>query len=99
MSSAIQNPSVSAGNAVTTWNIDPIHSAAEFKVKHMMIASIKGRFCGVTGAPPGASVLLAPRGCNMLRGHPAPRVPRGHPAARGHPYPAGGTPAPRGGIH
>jgi len=50
MSSAIQNPSVSAGNAVTTWNIDPIHSAAEFKVKHMMIASIKGRFCGVTGA-------------------------------------------------
>jgi polyisoprenoid-binding protein YceI len=25
-------------NAVTTWTIDPAHSIAEFKVKHMMIS-------------------------------------------------------------
>lgn len=28
----------------TTWNVDPAHSAAEFKVKHMMIANVKGHF-------------------------------------------------------
>jgi polyisoprenoid-binding protein YceI len=33
----------------TTWNIDPVHSVAEFKVKHMMISNVKGQFTGVTG--------------------------------------------------
>jgi polyisoprenoid-binding protein YceI len=33
----------------TTWNIDPVHSAAEFKVKHMMISNVKGRFATVKG--------------------------------------------------
>jgi polyisoprenoid-binding protein YceI len=32
-----------------TWNIDPAHSAAEFKVKHMMISNVKGHFAKVTG--------------------------------------------------
>ena len=36
--------------AVTTWNIDPAHSAAEFKVKHMMISNVKGSFSGLSGA-------------------------------------------------
>jgi polyisoprenoid-binding protein YceI len=36
--------------ATTTWNIDPVHSVAEFKVKHMMIANVKGQFPKVTGA-------------------------------------------------
>src|SRR5690349_11762597 len=35
--------------AVSTWNIDPVHSVAEFKVKHMMISSVKGHFTGVKG--------------------------------------------------
>lgn len=35
--------------AVTTWNIDPVHSVAEFKVKHMMISNVKGQFSGVSG--------------------------------------------------
>ena len=34
----------------TTWNIDPAHSVAEFKVKHMMIANVKGQFSKVSGA-------------------------------------------------
>jgi polyisoprenoid-binding protein YceI len=34
----------------TTWNIDPAHSSAEFKVKHMMISNVKGSFSGLSGA-------------------------------------------------
>jgi polyisoprenoid-binding protein YceI len=32
-----------------TWKIDPAHSHAEFKVKHMMISNVKGSFKGLTG--------------------------------------------------
>jgi polyisoprenoid-binding protein YceI len=35
--------------ATTTWNIDPVHSVAEFKVKHMMISNVKGQFTGLSG--------------------------------------------------
>jgi polyisoprenoid-binding protein YceI len=35
--------------AITTWNIDPVHSVAEFKVKHMMISNVKGQFTGLKG--------------------------------------------------
>ncbi len=33
----------------TTWNIDPVHTMVEFKVRHMMITNVKGHFTGVTG--------------------------------------------------
>jgi polyisoprenoid-binding protein YceI len=33
----------------TTWNIDPAHSVAEFKVRHMMISNVKGYFSKVSG--------------------------------------------------
>lgn len=36
--------------STTTWNIDPAHSVAEFKVKHMMISNVKGQFSKVSGA-------------------------------------------------
>ena len=36
--------------AVNTWNLDPAHSVAEFKVKHMMISNVKGQFAKLTGA-------------------------------------------------
>lgn len=35
--------------AVTTWNIDPVHSHAEFKVKHLMISNVKGQFTRLKG--------------------------------------------------
>jgi polyisoprenoid-binding protein YceI len=35
--------------STTTWNIDPVHSVAEFKVKHMMISNVKGQFPKVSG--------------------------------------------------
>ena len=33
----------------TTWNLDPVHSVAEFKVRHMMISNVKGQFKAVSG--------------------------------------------------
>ena len=40
---------LAAPQAATTWNIDPVHSVAEFKVKHMMISNVKGQFAKVSG--------------------------------------------------
>jgi len=34
----------------STWNIDPVHSTAQFKVKHMMISNVKGEFTTLKGA-------------------------------------------------
>jgi polyisoprenoid-binding protein YceI len=42
--------STAVAQQVTTWKIDPAHSAAEFKVKHMMISNVKGRFTGLQGS-------------------------------------------------
>jgi polyisoprenoid-binding protein YceI len=36
--------------SATTWNLDPAHSTAEFKVRHMMISWVKGKFTGLSGA-------------------------------------------------
>ena len=33
----------------STWKLDPVHTVAEFKVKHMMITNVKGQFTGVSG--------------------------------------------------
>lgn len=35
--------------ALTTWSIDPAHSHVEFAVKHLMIATVRGRFAIVQG--------------------------------------------------
>lgn len=34
---------------VGTWKVDPAHSAVEFQVKHMMIATVRGRFSEFEG--------------------------------------------------
>ena len=36
--------------SITTWNIDSVHSSAQFKVKHMMISNVKGEFTTITGS-------------------------------------------------
>jgi len=41
--------STSIATSAITWNIDPVHSTAEFKVKHMMISNVKGQFSKVKG--------------------------------------------------
>jgi len=40
---------LAAPQTTSTWNIDPVHSVAEFKVKHMMISNVKGQFTRVKG--------------------------------------------------
>ena len=45
----MSSSSASPRTNVSTWNIDPIHTVAEFKVKHMMITNVKGQFTGLTG--------------------------------------------------
>src|SRR5947209_4971678 len=33
-----------------TWSVDPVHSVAEFKVRHMMISNVKGQFTAISGS-------------------------------------------------
>jgi len=50
MSSTTATPAPTTGTAaLSTWKIDPSHSAAEFKVRHMMISFVKGKFSGLSG--------------------------------------------------
>src|SRR5436189_161222 len=32
-----------------SWRIDPLHSSAQFSVRHMMISTVRGHFGGVKG--------------------------------------------------
>jgi polyisoprenoid-binding protein YceI len=34
---------------ITTWTLDPAHTAVEFAVKHMMFTTVRGRFKNLTG--------------------------------------------------
>jgi polyisoprenoid-binding protein YceI len=36
--------------ATGPWQVDPVHSVVEFRVRHMMIATVKGRFRDFDGA-------------------------------------------------
>ena len=49
MSAIATTQTPSTNTATTTWNIDPVHSHAQFKVKHMMISNVKGEFSALTG--------------------------------------------------
>src|SRR5882724_1120374 len=50
---------------MSTYQIDPAHTSAQFKVRHMMIANVKGEFDKVSGtvvfdpANPGVSKVEA----------------------------------------
>jgi polyisoprenoid-binding protein YceI len=52
-----------------SWHIDPLHSLAEFSVRHMMISTVRGQFGGVKGVivydpkNPGASTVAATIDC------------------------------------
>ena len=41
--------SATSPTGTTTWTIDPVHSIAEFRVRHLMISNVRGQFTGVTG--------------------------------------------------
>ena len=44
-----QTQQAQAKPAITTWNIDPAHSTAQFSIRHLMISNVKGEFTKVTG--------------------------------------------------
>jgi polyisoprenoid-binding protein YceI len=41
---------VFAATETSRWNVDHQHTTAEFAVKHMMIATVRGRFADITGS-------------------------------------------------
>jgi len=55
-----------------SWRIDPLHSSAQFSVRHMMISTVRGQFGGVKGeviydrANPGRSSVLATIDCTTV---------------------------------
>jgi len=57
---------------ITSWRIDPLHSSAQFSVKHMMISTVRGHFGGVKGTVlydsnnPGASSVEATIDCSTV---------------------------------
>lgn len=60
-------------NAQTvSWRIDPLHSSAQFSVRHMMISTVRGQFGGVRGTVlydsknPAASSVEATIDCSTL---------------------------------
>jgi len=60
------------GAQPTSWHIDPLHSLAEFSVRHMMISTVRGQFGGVKGAVvydpknPTASTVEATIDCTTI---------------------------------
>ena len=52
-----------------SWRIDPLHSSAQFSVRHMMISTVRGQFGGVKGTVlydpknPAASTVEATIDC------------------------------------
>jgi polyisoprenoid-binding protein YceI len=64
-------------DSISTWNIDPAHSHAEFKVRHMMISNVKGTFSGLSGVftldetdPAGSSVTASIPVATLTTGDP-----------------------------
>jgi polyisoprenoid-binding protein YceI len=49
MSVTVKQESGSGLVPAGTWQVDPAHSSIEFQVKHMMIATVKGRFTKFAG--------------------------------------------------
>jgi polyisoprenoid-binding protein YceI len=42
--------SAATASTVTVWDVDPAHSHAQFKVRHLMISNVKGEFTKLSGS-------------------------------------------------
>jgi len=64
--------SLFANAQATGWRIDPLHSSAQFSVRHMMISTVRGQFGGVKGKVvydprnPAASSVEATIDCSTV---------------------------------
>jgi polyisoprenoid-binding protein YceI len=67
---AIISPALRA--QAVSWRIDPLHSSAQFSVRHMMISTVRGQFGGVKGTMtydpknPAASSVVATIDCTTV---------------------------------
>jgi polyisoprenoid-binding protein YceI len=50
-----------------TWNVDPAHSSIEFSIKHMMIATVRGRFRDFEGTIEAAEDINDSRVVGIVR--------------------------------
>src|SRR4029450_9291804 len=49
MSTVAESTTMPTVQSWSVWHIDPRHSLAEFRVRHMMLSTVRGRFSGVSG--------------------------------------------------
>ncbi len=68
---------IAVGTALSTWKIDPSHTAVEFAVKHMMISTVRGRFADYDATvtideskPAGAEVVATISAGSINTGDP-----------------------------
>jgi polyisoprenoid-binding protein YceI len=50
-----------------TWHVDPAHSSVEFEIKHMMIATVRGRFKEFEGAIVAAEDIADSRAWGVVQ--------------------------------
>jgi polyisoprenoid-binding protein YceI len=64
---------------VGTWNVDPVHSSVEFHVKHLGIATVKGKFKEFQG-----TLQVTPEGASGYGTVQVASVDTGEPQRDGH---------------
>lgn len=64
---------------VGTWNVDPVHSSVEFHVKHLGIATVKGKFKEFEG-----TLQVTPDGASASGSVKVASVDTGEPQRDGH---------------
>ena len=50
-----------------TWHVDPTHSSVEFEIKHMMIATVRGRFTEFEGTIVAAEDIVDSRAFGVVK--------------------------------
>jgi polyisoprenoid-binding protein YceI len=50
-----------------TWHVDPAHSSIEFEIKHMMIATVRGRFTEFEGTVVAAEDIADSRAYGLVK--------------------------------
>jgi polyisoprenoid-binding protein YceI len=64
-----------------TWRVDPAHSSVEFEIKHMMIATVRGRFRELEGTIVAADDIRESRASGVVK---AASIDTNHPDRDAH---------------
>jgi polyisoprenoid-binding protein YceI len=79
MSTALESSTVATALPTGTWNVDPVHSSVEFHVKHLGIATVKGKFKEFQG-----TLEVTPDGANAHGTVQVASVDTGEPQRDAH---------------